>query len=299
MTGKPSQMTSDEIRDAFLSACHAELQALKPGNVHVFAPGHDMTLSDFEISAKISAPIIADQSLKVGARINDAVAATIKATNCNTNLGILLLCGPLAAAACAHNTDQTLQHALQHTLSALDQSDADNVFAAIRLANPGGLGEAARGDVTKGETHDLGLVEAMSLSAHFDRIAESYSNGFEDIFAHHLPSLRRAKASKAGLTITDPCVVTMLHMQILQDFPDSHIQRKFGADAARAVRQQARELRPFWHPDHQAMTTPAAHQKLLEFDQDLKAEGLNPGTTADFVVATVFAEHISRRFDAR
>ena len=30
--------------DLFVAACEAELQALKPGNVHVFADGHGMTV---------------------------------------------------------------------------------------------------------------------------------------------------------------------------------------------------------------------------------------------------------------
>jgi triphosphoribosyl-dephospho-CoA synthase len=34
---------------------------------------------------------------------------------------------------------------------------------------------------------------------------------------------------------------------------------------------------------------------LVEFDAELKARGLNPGTTADFVVATLFAEGLMGR----
>ena len=47
-------LTRDQVRSAYLAACRAELQALKPGNVHVFAAGHGMSIADFETSALAS-----------------------------------------------------------------------------------------------------------------------------------------------------------------------------------------------------------------------------------------------------
>ncbi len=84
---------------AFGAACRAELQALKPGNVHVHAPGHGMTVEDFERSAEAAAPWVAAPGLGVGERVLRAVESTRAACGQNTNLGILLLAAPLAAAA--------------------------------------------------------------------------------------------------------------------------------------------------------------------------------------------------------
>ncbi|MEY4929079.1 MAG: hypothetical protein RL279_818, partial [Pseudomonadota bacterium] len=39
------------LTQAYRNACLAELQAIKPGNVHVFADGHGMTVHDFIKSA--------------------------------------------------------------------------------------------------------------------------------------------------------------------------------------------------------------------------------------------------------
>src|SRR5436189_199128 len=61
------------IRDAYLAACRTELRALKPGNVHDYAPGHGMNVADFEASAIASAPSLAAPGIGVGARILDAV----------------------------------------------------------------------------------------------------------------------------------------------------------------------------------------------------------------------------------
>ena len=92
-------LTRAQIRAAYLAACQAELQALKPGNVHVFADGHGMSVADFEASAAASAGALTDPALPVGERILRAVRRSRRAAGCNTNLGILLLCAPLAAAA--------------------------------------------------------------------------------------------------------------------------------------------------------------------------------------------------------
>jgi hypothetical protein len=93
-------LAGDAVAAAYRDACLAELVALKPGNVHVFAGGHDMTTADFEASAAASAPAMGAPALSVGARIFEAIRRTREAVGCNTNLGIVLLCAPLAQARC-------------------------------------------------------------------------------------------------------------------------------------------------------------------------------------------------------
>src|SRR5215212_511413 len=87
------------IAAAFATACRDELDAPKPGNVHVFADGHRMTAADFVRSAEAAALPLSAPGTRVGARILGAVEATRAAVATNTNLGIILLCAPIAAAA--------------------------------------------------------------------------------------------------------------------------------------------------------------------------------------------------------
>ncbi len=54
------------IAHAYIAACLAELEALKPGNVHRHAAGHGMDVADFETSARVSAPAIARAGARVG-----------------------------------------------------------------------------------------------------------------------------------------------------------------------------------------------------------------------------------------
>src|SRR5262245_13649680 len=135
------------IAQAYLEACRAELHALKPGNVHIYADGHGMTVSDFEQSANVSAPIMSEPGLSVGARIHGAIRRTHDAVGSNTNLGIVLLCAPLASAAFAADVTGDLRSALHTVLASLTVEDAEQTFAAIRLAAPAGLGESAAQDV--------------------------------------------------------------------------------------------------------------------------------------------------------
>ena len=140
--------TRTEIEAAFLAACHGELHALKPGNVHIHSAGHGMEVATFEKAAAAAAPHIADPALTIGERIFKATQASFSATGLNTNLGIVLLCAPLAKAATDVTFDAGLRRRLALLLSTLTADDADQAFAAIALANPAGLGKAAKGDVS-------------------------------------------------------------------------------------------------------------------------------------------------------
>ncbi|HEY7669981.1 MAG TPA: triphosphoribosyl-dephospho-CoA synthase [Hyphomicrobium sp.] len=277
-------LSEAEVREAFLAACRAELAALKPGNVHVHAGGHGMEVSQFEASAAAAAPFVAAPNLRVGERVLSAVEASLGAAQCNTNLGILLLAAPLAMAA---ETDMGggLRDRTRHVLADLDAADAANAFDAIRRASPGGLGAAPEQDVAAPPT--VGLLEAMALAADRDRIARAYVTDFEEVFAFGLPTLERIQRHT-----DDPALaVTTLHMAFLAEAPDSHIARKLGRDAAEVVKLEANRHRPLWNP----VASPQTFAGLLAFDRDLKQRNINPGTTADFVVATLFARAIEAR----
>lgn len=281
-------LSSRTVAEGFLAACEAELLALKPGNVHVHAPGHGMGASHFRAAAAAAAPFIADPLLKIGPRIRRAVEASWAAAGCNTNLEILLLCAPLARAAETIATGQALRDAVHGQLMTLDQEDAAETYAAITAANPAGLGTAPREDVHAPPS--VTLLEAMRLASVRDRIANAYSTDFADIFEFALPVLEDA----LGRAETEHFAVTTLHMALLAQFPDSHIARKFDPEIAETVRREAVSLTALWKP----VATPASVPPLLAFDAALKSRKLNPGTTADFVVATLFAEflhkHLSR-----
>ncbi|MCB1484073.1 MAG: triphosphoribosyl-dephospho-CoA synthase [Hyphomicrobiaceae bacterium] len=274
------------IEVSFICACRAELTALKPGNVHIHSPGHGMDVATFERAADAAAPFIADPELSVGKRILRATEASVAATGVNANLGIVLLCVPLAKAAQEAVANLGLRRKLADLLARLDEDDADDAFHAIRLANPAGLGKVEEGDVSTSNPR-MTLIEAMHLAAQRDRIANAYVTAYSDVFDVALPALEEAQ--KAGEQ--EHLAITTLHMTLLAAFPDSHIVRKWGPVAAASVQERARDLSPLWNP----ITTPKSFNALLEFDRQLKEAGYNPGTTADFVVTTKFAQSLIKQ----
>ncbi|MDP4002521.1 triphosphoribosyl-dephospho-CoA synthase [Methylobacterium sp. NEAU K] len=251
------------------AACLAELDALKPGNVHAYAEGHRMLVADFLTSADVSAPALARPRTGVGERVRAGVAATMAAVAQNTNLGILLLCAPLAAAAERGST-------VESVLGSLDRADSEAVFAAIRLANPGGLGRAGQYDVAAAAPESL--LAAMAEASDRDRIARAYVTGFADVTTIGLAALAEARAQ--GLDRS--WCTTAIHLSYLRAAPDSHIARKAGVATAEAVRREAEETLA----DLDLASRPV--DPLLALDASLKARGLNPGTSADFTVATLF-----------
>lgn len=272
-------MRADSIEAAFRAACHAELAALKVGNVHRYSAGHGMEVAHFERAAAAAAPFLATPGVRVGTRIEEAVAASLKVTGLNTNLGIVLLCAPLAAAA---ERNGPLRENLQAVLGDLDLEDAQAVFRAITAANPGGLGRHGEHDVAAPAT--IALKTAMALAAERDRIARQYVTDYADIFEIGLPRY-------AELVDAEPeARAEAVHLAFLAAFPDSHIARKFGLETAEVVRAEAADLaaRVDFH-------APAAtrHPALAAFDASLKERGLNPGTSADLTVATLFAASLA------
>lgn len=280
-----STLTRAAIADAYLAACRLEVRTLKPGNVHVFADGHRMTVADFDTSAEVSAPFIADPSLRVGARVRHAVEATMAAVGQNTNLGILLLCAPLAAAAAIEESSgKSLDARLGQVLADLTHDDAREVYRAIAAANPAGLGEDKTGDVRSEPPLDWTLPDAMRAAASRDMIAAEYATAFQGIFAN----ARRFAADLSSGAEPDHALA-MIFMRELASRLDTHIVRKHGTDLARRVQNRAREVLADLDPlGRGAVSHSANESRLLILDQELKSWGVNPGSLADIACATAF-----------
>ena len=274
-----SEITPATLEQAFRTACLSELEALKPGNVHIFADGHGMVVQDFVRSAEAASTVIVGRDLSVGQRIMAAVNSTWDAVGCNTNLGIILLSAPLLHAA-LNGRQIDLRARLVETLHGLTVEDARQAYQAIVRASPAGLGESEHHDVHAAP--DVTLLEAMAEAQHRDRIAWQYAHDFNDIFAFGVQRYREMLSRWQW----SAWATTSVYLGFLARFPDTHIARKFGSDMALQVQQQAQI-----HDDALlAMENPKLYQRtLLDFDNELKFRGINPGTSADLTVATLLA----------
>lgn len=266
------------VRQAFLRACELDVAVRKPGNVSLASAGHGMQARQFLDSAQAAADPLCAPGAPVGARIEGAVRATLAVAGCNTNLGILLLCAPLAAAA-QMPASRPLRERVDAVLHGLDVGDAAAAFRAIALAHPGGLGRADAQDVHDAPT--VTLLAAMHLAAHRDQIAHQYAVGFNGLFAAARQAAVPADGGAPGDAVPPALAHAMIRVYLywLARVPDSHIVRKHGEAVAQTVMTAAQGF-----ADH-----PAPHDDpaWAAWDESLKQAGWNPGTSADLTVATL------------
>lgn len=277
------QFTSEQLAQLYKNACMAELQALKPGNVHIFADGHGMTIHDFIKSADASAAVIVQPDLSVGERIRTAIEATQKDVGLNTNLGLVLLCVPLIQAILDGDSEQTLEQNLSVVLSNLTINDATLTAQAIVLANPAGLGSVSAHDVH--QQPEVTLLEMMRSAQHQDSIALQYANNFADILGFGLQRYDEAMTKWQN----QAWATTALYLGFVSRRLDTHVVRKYGSVIAEAVMIEAQAI----EAAHWAAENPKLIQKkLLEWDVSLKKRNINPGTSADLTVATLLANFL-------
>jgi triphosphoribosyl-dephospho-CoA synthase len=272
-------MNRSQLEAAVLASFRGEIEAFKPGNVSVYAEGHDMTVKDFLVSAEVSTPILCQAGIGLGQRVLDSVKATRAAVRCNTNLGMLLLFVPIIMAAESDFNDiSSLRHNLEIILDSLTQTDADQVYEAIRIANPGGLGSSDSQDVNN--KPDCSLKYAMELASQRDSIALQYTNNFKEVCEMGFDSIKCFDNSWNSVK----WAAVSSYLMFMSSFADSHIQRKYGVQIAEKVRKKSEVITEKFHK----ASEPEAELGLLRgFDEELKADGYNPGTCADLTAATI------------
>lgn len=249
------------------AACILEASAPKPGNVHPGANFPDLAHEDLVAAAIAIAPIMdRAPAVPLGRTILEAVAAAGRVTRSNANLGIVLAIAPLAAA---DPPDRVAQR-----LSRLGPADAADVWQAIALARPGGMGTSDRHDLRAPPPADL--LDAMRAAAHRDQIARLWAADYADLFTGPVADLAAAVA--AGSDLDD--AIVQAHLRQLAREPDTLIVRRHGADVATDVSRRARAVLAAgadWRPAAAA------------FDQSLRfPKRVNPGTTADLLAAALY-----------
>ncbi|MBI1901097.1 MAG: triphosphoribosyl-dephospho-CoA synthase [Planctomycetia bacterium] len=258
-------------------ACILEATAGKPGNVHRGADFDDLTYFDFLAAALAIGPAMeaASAGAPVGKTVLSAVRATREATGTNVNLGTVLLLAPLAKVPPGGDW-----HAgVRSVLCALTPGDARDVYAAIAVAQPGGLGKVGDADVAGPPPADL--VAAMRLAEDRDLVARQYSRDFAEVLGEAVPLLHKALDQR--LPLADAIVRT--YLELLSRHPDSLVARKCGPEMARRISDQAAAVLASGVPGDVRYET-----ALADFDFFLRSDGhrRNPGTTADLIAAALF-----------
>jgi triphosphoribosyl-dephospho-CoA synthase len=128
------------------------------------------------------------------------------------------------------------------------------------------------------------LQQAMQQAGRQDSIARQYVNNFADVF-DGLTYYQKA----LGKWQRPAWAATSLYLHFLSSFLDSHIVRKQGETIAKLVQNEAIEHAVEFN---KAFNPKNYQSALMAFDAALKKRGLNPGTSADLTVASLFLHAI-------
>ncbi len=274
-------ITETQVKMAFEYSCKVDVFSIKPGNVSYNNPAYNMTHKDFLQSSMACSDIICEKGMDIGTKIYESVKSSMDVVGCNTNLGIILLCVPIVQSLYLDDKHIFSQENLKKIILDIDQKQTKKIYAAINMAKAGGMGEKEKYDIKKAVNYDFKLYEAMKYASSYDDIANEYYYFFSNIINNLSPFWRLCLNKMQN----EEYATTATFLNLLSKRPDSLIARKYGINKAKYVSEQVKPLAD----EYCELENPEIlNKKLLLLDSELKIQGLNPGTTADVVVASIF-----------
>ena len=284
-----------------------EASAHKPGNVNLITNFENTRFEHFLASAVAATPffeLAAEQGtavaegkssvtgIRLGRLIKDCVAEVDAWQHGgNTLLGTIILLSPIAVAAGMTSVGKgicirRLRKALKHVVESTTPADAVDLYEAIKIANPGGLGEAPDLDINDPASEarilreNVSLFQVFKIAEKYDTICSEWVNNYPVTFDMAYPSL--AKKLGDSTDLNEAIIHTFL--EVLANVPDTFIARKVGLEKSRKVSANARRVL-----DLGGLKTASGTRSLHRFDQQLRRSNnlLNPGTTADIIGAAL------------
>ncbi|MCZ7357744.1 MAG: triphosphoribosyl-dephospho-CoA synthase [Candidatus Methanoperedens sp.] len=257
----------------------------KPGNIDRDHNYTDTRFEHFLASAVGVYPVMekaAGSKSGVGALIREAVAESSKwQKGGNTHFGAFILLIPLVMAAGKCEDKKCLRERVEKIVRETTVEDAIEFYRAFSLARVKvkpveqlGLGDESSVDKIKAQ--GLTLYDLMEISCSYDMIAAEWVNGFQKTF--ECAASIRDKLNKCG--INDAVVLTF--MELLSSSKDTFIQTKFDIKKAEEVSLRAKKILKRGNGMDKIM------DEIHSFDDDLLKERINPGSTADLIIAGLF-----------
>jgi triphosphoribosyl-dephospho-CoA synthase len=286
-----------------------EVSADKPGNVNLITGFEGTRYEHFLASAVAAFPwfqVAAERGIAVsngeitvgGVRIGQIIRNCVWDINAwqhggNTLLGTVILLSPIAAAAgmtYAMNENvfeiQQLRENLKRITESTLPEDAADVYEAIKIAKPSGLGKAPELDVNDSGSinrivkENITLYQVFKIASAYDRVCSEWVSNYPITFEVAYPYLIRQIKETKDLNKT----IIHTFLKVLAEYPDTFITRKIGIEKAKKVSVKASEILELG-----GLETSLGQKSLHKFDCELRksSNDLNPGTTADIVAAAL------------
>jgi len=286
-----------------------EVSADKPGNVNLVT-GFEGTRYEhflasavaaephFELAARrgiaVSLGEISLHNVGLGSIVKDCIA-DISAWQYggNTLLGTIILFIPIAVAAGMTSTNEEcifeiseIRKNLNPIVEATTPEDAINVYEAIKIANPSGLGKAPDLDINNPDSvnriikENVSLLQVFQIASNYDNVCFEWVNNYPITFDFAYPHLMEQIKTFKDLNTA----VVHTFLKVLGKYPDTFIARKVGFGKAQEISLMAEEVLKLG-----GLGTSEGKAKLREFDLMLRKSSnlLNPGTTADIIAAAL------------
>lgn len=298
---------SDHISKCLELAILLEASAHKPGNVSVVTNFEKTRYEHFLASAVAARPSF-ECAARRGTSVHEGETSSLSVglgqiiKNCvadidswqhggNTLLGTVILFIPIAAASGMTLINGSFEAGkLRKNLKAVVESttpeDAVNVYEAMKIAKPSGLGSAPRLDINDPTStreilrEKVTLFQVFQIAENYDTICSEWVHNYPITFDFAYPILSKQIAS--GDDLNQGILHTFL--EVLAEYPDTFIARKTGIEKAKKVSAEAAQILSLG-----GLETAEGKRCLAEFDAKLRrfSNLLNPGTTADIVAAAL------------
>ena len=278
-------ITETQVKMAFEYSCKLDVFSIKPGNVCLNYPAYGMNHKDFLQSSMACSDIICDKNLDIADKILESVKASIDVVGCNTNLGIILLCAPIANAIYMNKNHKFDQNNLKNLIEGINEKQTKKIYKAISIANAGAMGEKGKFDLNNSKIINFSFIDAMRYASSYDYIAYQYSTNFSNI----INNISKDWRNYFNFMDNDEHATTATFLKLISTTPDSLISRKYGIDKAKEVSKRLKNIAD----EYCSLKNPnILNNQLLLLDSELKIQKINPGTTADVVVASIFLNRL-------